>query len=98
MKTKITCPVGLAAIVTELAKIIAETAGKLTISFTIHSAKGTDISAPWITITVWREKAKRKSKWTCRNFMFNEMTSDYFDSEEEDKNWTQMLNYINKAL
>ena len=98
MKTKITCPVGLAAIVTELAKIIAESAGKLTISFTIHSAKGTTISAPWITVLVWREKAKRKDKWTCQSFMFDETTGDFYRAEEANKNWTKMLNYINKAL
>ena len=98
MKTKIKCPEGLAAIVTELAKIIAESAGKLTIDFSIHSAKGTTVSAPWITVTVWREKAKRKSRWTCQNFMFNEVTYDFFDAEEENKMWTKMLNYINKAL
>lgn len=98
MKEKIMCPVGLAAIVKELGDIIAESAGKLTIGFTIHSAKGTTVSAPWITVTVWREKAKNKSKWPCQSFMFNETTNDFFDAEEEDKNWTKMLNYINKAL
>lgn len=93
MKEKVTCPVGLQAIIGKVAEIMNENIGRLTIDLCLFS--GMQSGSPFLCVYVHDERKNSRKK--CKSYMLHDDKNQYFSQKDNDANWRKMLKFIERV-
>lgn len=92
MKEKVTCPVGLQAIIGKVAEIMNENIGRLTIDFCLFS--GMQSGSPFLCVYVHDERKNSRKK--CKSYMLHD-DKDQNRQKDNDAEWRKMLEFIERV-
>jgi len=92
MDEKVTCPKGLKSVINDTARLMKKYLGKVT----IHLCSS-HVDYAFITVYVYDDLGKISKKKECESFTFYERKRGYSMYKENDKEWRNMLEYIERV-